>query len=404
MDSDGVSWLRGPILGKGAFGSVFLATLRHPKSRTKTSFFPPKMAVKSAEFSASGSLQKEKEILSNLRGCPCVVQCLGEETTFGRNGEMAYNVLLEYASGGTLADSIKKSNGVGLPEREVRRYTRCVLEGLCHVHDCGYVHCDLKPDNILLVPGKRGGGFVAKLGDFGLAKRGRQSKRHKLLLSSYLRGTTMYLAPETVVDHVQEFPSDVWSLGCVVLEMLTGKKPWNFKQNINSKQVLDMISNENALPEIPSWISREGRDFLKGCLVRKPGMRWSTDIMLNHPFVQGLDAAEFEEASDGTSEESLSYDSEFSSEYSSSISEEDEEEEEEGFVCVADTVEDDGLFEALTQASSSPTMEEDGLFQALTQASSIPTMEEDGLFQAPTPASSRPTMHEPSVIVIPADA
>ncbi|KAK4856293.1 hypothetical protein QYF36_016035 [Acer negundo] len=64
MDSDGVSWLRGPILGKGAFGSVFLATSRNPKSR----FFPPTMAVKSAEFSASASLQKEKEILNNLLG------------------------------------------------------------------------------------------------------------------------------------------------------------------------------------------------------------------------------------------------------------------------------------------------------------------------------------------------
>ncbi|KAI9196853.1 hypothetical protein LWI28_027566 [Acer negundo] len=356
MDSDGVSWLRGPILGKGAFGSVFLATSRNPKSR----FFPPTMAVKSAEFSASASLQKEKEILNNLLGCPHIVQCFGDETTFGTNGEMVYNVLLEYASGGTLADSIKKSNGVGLPEHEVRLYTRCILEGLCHVHDCDYVHCDLKPDNVLLVPNKTGAGFVAKIGDFGLAKRGRQSKKHKFL-SDYLRGTTMYLAPETVIDHVQELPSDVWSLGCVVLEMLTGQKPWNsLNQKLNSKQVLNLISDDKSLPEIPSGVSREARDFLKGCLVRKPGMRLTIEMLLYHPFVQGLDDQEFEVAEDGTSEESSSSyaaDSEFSSDccYSSFRSEEE-----------ADyTVEDD-----------------------------------DGLFQA----SKSPKMHRPSVIAIPADA
>ncbi|TXG72392.1 hypothetical protein EZV62_000971 [Acer yangbiense] len=325
MDGDGVSWLRGPILGKGAFGSVFLATSRNSKSR----FFPPTMAVKSAEFSSSASLQKEKEILNNLLGCSHVVQCFGDETTFGRNGEMVYNVLLEYASGGTLADSIKKSNGVGLPVSEVRLYTRCIVEGLCHVLDCDYVHCDLKPDNVLLVPNKSGAGFVAKIGDFGLTKRGRQSKKHKFL-SDYFRGTTMYLAPETVIDHIQELPSDVWSLGCVVREMLTGLKPWNsLNQKLNSKQVLNLISDDKTLPEIPSGVSREARDFLKR-------------------YDQEFEVAEY--GISGESSSSYAADSESSSDccYSSFRSEEE-----------ADyTVEDDdGLFhQALTQASSSPTM------------------------------------------------
>ncbi|KAM7461354.1 hypothetical protein LguiA_029475 [Lonicera macranthoides] len=78
------------------------------------------------------------------------IRCFGEETTICENGEMAYNLLLEYGSGETLADLIKKSNGKGLPESKVKCYNRSILKVLYHIHGCGYVHCDLKPDNILL--------------------------------------------------------------------------------------------------------------------------------------------------------------------------------------------------------------------------------------------------------------
>ena len=64
---------------------------------------------------------------------------------------MVYNLLLEYASGGTLSDLIKKSGRVCLHESDIKRYTKSMLKELSHVHDCGYVHCDLKPENVLLV-------------------------------------------------------------------------------------------------------------------------------------------------------------------------------------------------------------------------------------------------------------
>ena len=112
MSGDGDTWVRGPLLGKGAFGSVFLATSKKPKSRFHC--FPSTMAVKSAEVSLSASLQKEKEVHNNVQGCPFVIHCFGEEITTQQNGEnMVYNLLLEYASGGTLSDLIKKLGGVG---------------------------------------------------------------------------------------------------------------------------------------------------------------------------------------------------------------------------------------------------------------------------------------------------
>ncbi|CAI9766174.1 unnamed protein product [Fraxinus pennsylvanica] len=306
---DGVAWFRGAMIGKGSFGRVYLATLKNPKS--KYSCLPSVMAVKSAEVSVSGSIQKEREVLSNVKGCPNIIRCFGEETTMGENGVMAYNLLLEYGSGGTLADRIKKLGGKGLSESEVRVYARSILQGLNHIHGIGYVHCDLKPDNILLVhSGRRTrvSEFRAKIGDFGLAKRAQGNKKRKL--EPYWRGTPRYLAPEAVVDNVQEFPSDIWAFGCIVLEMLTGKPPWDGEKESNAEDILCKIKDGHELPKIPSEISKEARNFLKGCFVRKPMFRLTAEMLLNHPFLEGLDededeAEEFEEVEDLNEIESI---------------------------------------------------------------------------------------------------
>ncbi|GFP90022.1 mitogen-activated protein kinase kinase kinase anp1 [Phtheirospermum japonicum] len=307
---DGVAWFRGPIIGKGSFGRVYKATLKN--STSKYSCFPSVMAVKSAEVSCSGTIQKEREVMSNLNNTsPYLIKCFGDETTMGENGVMAYNLLLEYGSGGTLADRIEKSGGNGLPELEVRVHTRSVLRGLNHIHGFGYVHCDLKPDNILLLPNGRKGAniteFSAKIGDFGLAKRQKDSKKRKL--EPYWRGTPMYLSPETVIDSAQAAPSDVWAVGCIVLEMLTGKPAWDEK---NAEGILAKIGAINELPKIPGELSKDARDFLKCCFVRKSMYRFTCEMLLNHPFVDGLgiddeDLEDFEyECSDESEEDSFS--------------------------------------------------------------------------------------------------
>lgn len=331
---DGVAWFRGSMIGKGSFGRVYLATLKNPGS--KYSSYPSLMAVKSAEVSSSGSIQKEREVLSNVRGCPDIIRCFGEETTIGDNGAVVYNLLLEYGSGGTLAERIKQSGGNGLSEFEVKVFTRSILRGLNHIHESGYVHCDLKPDNILLVPdsGRRVfPNFRAKIADFGLAKRAKQSKKRKL--EPYWRGTPLYLSPEAVLDKVQDPPCDIWALGCIVLQMLTGKPPWNEKKELSADEILTKIGRE--LPKIPNEISKDARDFLKGCFVRKSMFRLTAEMLLNHSFVEGLgrdDAdEEVEVVEDLNDIESIllvsESDGEFSCDSSYYWSEGDEEEEEE---------------------------------------------------------------------------
>ncbi|KAI3761470.1 hypothetical protein L1987_51887 [Smallanthus sonchifolius] len=268
MYGDGVSWFRGAMIGKGSFGRVFVANLKNLKSRY--SLYPPIMAVKSADVSASGSIQKEKEVMDNICGCGNIIKCFGEEVTTGESGQMVYNLLLEYGSGGNLADLIK-NNGKGLPELDVRRYARSILHGLSHIHKRGYVHCDLKPQNVMLVTNYEGD-FVAKIGDFGLAKRVKQMR------DSYgcWRGTPMYLSPEVVIDGVQEQPADIWAFGCIVFEMLTGKPLWFLNQDLGIDEILSRSVDE------------EGRSFLKKCLCRKVMCRLSANMLLKHSFLQGL--------------------------------------------------------------------------------------------------------------------
>ncbi|ONI16504.1 hypothetical protein PRUPE_3G102600 [Prunus persica] len=168
--------------------------------------FPGLMAVKSAEVSDSESIRHEAEVLLDIKGCPFIIERFGEEITTSEEGgdHMVYNLLLEFAPGGTLGDLIEKSNGHGLPEAEVRRYTRSILEGIKHIHKFDCVHCDFT------------GSFVAKISDFGLAKKTKEN-------CGQWRGIPTYLSPEALNDSEQEPPSDIWSLGCIVLEMLTGK-------------------------------------------------------------------------------------------------------------------------------------------------------------------------------------
>ncbi|KAM1010801.1 hypothetical protein ACFX2C_046235 [Malus domestica] len=266
-------WVRGPKLGSGGFGSVYLATVKKPKLGCEG--FPTVMAVRT--FSEWSEQATESSYLYLFRDCPYVIGSYGKNLTIGGDGYVKYNVFLEYADGGTIGDLIKKSGGSGLCESDVRNYTKAILSGLEYIHESGYVHCDLKPENILLVTSSSG--FVPKIGDFGLAKTAMQ----KLTC----QGTSMYLSPEAVCCRFQEQPSDIWALGCVVLRMLMGRQPWEAKHGSKLDEPEPLVASK--VPNIPGWLSDDAKDFLGKCLVRDPFERSTAAELLNHQFVTKLD-------------------------------------------------------------------------------------------------------------------
>ncbi|KAK6162958.1 hypothetical protein DH2020_002799 [Rehmannia glutinosa] len=237
------------------------------------SHLPPLVAVKSSKLSESESLSKEKELLDKFQDCPSILRCFGDDITT-ENNEKLYNILLEYASGGCLVDRIHRK---GLTENIVSRYTKSILKALIHIHKLGYLHCDVKPHNVLIVGDHDH--EDAKLADFGSCK----CWRDDIGKSCDFRGTVIYAAPESISRQEYVPESDVWALGCTVLQMLTGKSPWVIdRKTMEAKDVLFKIGCSNDIPEIQRHkISKEAKDFLKKCLVKDPRARVSKYAQLS---------------------------------------------------------------------------------------------------------------------------
>ncbi|XP_010926984.1 mitogen-activated protein kinase kinase kinase 20-like [Elaeis guineensis] len=276
-------WVRGATVGRGSFATVSLAFV-HDGGESQ---LPKLMAVKSAPLSQSSFLQHEESILTRLQHCPYIIRCFSHDLAAGFDArEQSYNLFLEYASGGTLSDLVRRSGG-SFPETTVRRFTRSLLEGLRSIHAEGYVHCDIKLQNILV----QSDGDV-RIADFGLAKK----TGDKVDDCPRLRGTPIYMSPESVTRNEYEEPADIWSLGCAVAEMASGRPAWRFSGDGDVWALLLRIGFGDELPEIPAELSDEGKDFLRRCFAKDTEKRWTAEMLLGHPFV--ADSRSFDDDDD----------------------------------------------------------------------------------------------------------
>ena len=146
-----------------------------------------------------------------------------------------------------------------------------ILTAIKYLHKRDVVHCDLKPENILF----DSKGHV-KLVDFGLAKCTGSSNS--------LVGTPEYVAPEVLLKKKYDASADFWNLGCVLFEMLAGRPPFVEK---NLHEILKSIVNKEL--EVPSEISKEAGDVLKGLLEKDPKKRLKTTNLKKMAFFEGVD-------------------------------------------------------------------------------------------------------------------
>ncbi|RYR06131.1 hypothetical protein Ahy_B06g085923 [Arachis hypogaea] len=254
-----LQWKKVEVLGAGSYGTVYLGILVDEQKR-----FHSFIAVKSSIPKLAFSLKKEEQIFKSVwegesSGCQEIIQCFGTETTV-EHGRCFYNLFLEYAPHGSLADLIHKKP---LPETEVSVYARMIVKGLSHIHRKGIVHCDLKPENILVFPSldKEIANYQLKIADFGLSKT-KEEEADVELWKSKPRGTPLYLSPEAFSGHI-DAPMDIWALGCIVIEMLTGLPAWG-----ESPLLIEELSNDQqpqhslAIPEDDLGVKRV-RDLKK---------------------------------------------------------------------------------------------------------------------------------------------
>ncbi|KAJ4978864.1 hypothetical protein NE237_009644 [Protea cynaroides] len=261
-------WVRLNCIGRGSFGTVSLASYVSDGGV---------FAVKSVNSNSSltsqiDSLENEIQIVKSLSS-PYVVQYLGDDLTQESGDVSCRNLHIEYLQGGTAAD-VASRFGRNEKDRVVRSFTWCIVSALRYVHAMDFVHCDVKGKNVLLGSGSTAG--VAKLADFGSSKP--FSGDEKTILP---RGSPLWMAPEVVRGEKQGPESDVWSLGCTVIEMITGKPAWEDC----GADTLCRIAFSDSVPEFPAELSELGRDFIEKCLRREPSERWTCDQLLHHPFV-----------------------------------------------------------------------------------------------------------------------
>ncbi|KAL1804407.1 hypothetical protein DCAR_0936055 [Daucus carota subsp. sativus] len=287
-------WVPTKFLGQGSYGCVFRAEFASP-SLAYACNVPRTVAVKSVSQSLLWSLAFEKSVLCELGGCKEIVRCFEDEDfkTTNEDGTTSYNIVLEYADGGTLKQLIYSRGRI--PEYEASCYALMLLKGLSRVHGQGYVHCDMKPSNVLVfnIPRDEFKGVVKcnlKLADFGLAKKGGEKSLGAGEEYKH-RGTLLYNSPESVVFGVHEAAMDIWAVGCIVLELLLGEGGlWKKRIDEDAQCLAEMIVNYEddrlilLVPEL-DHLSENAKDFVRRCLTRRPEDRWTADELLRHPFV-----------------------------------------------------------------------------------------------------------------------
>ncbi|NWX15352.1 M3K19 kinase, partial [Aegotheles bennettii] len=272
-NKDPIMWTRGEVLGKGAYGTVYCGLTSQGQL----------IAVKQVVLETSDQLTTEKEyqkfheevdLLKTLKHINIVTYlgtCLEDNIL---------SIFMEFVPGGSISSVINRFGP--LPEIVLCKYTKQILQGVAYLHDNCVVHRDIKGNNVMLMPNG-----VVKLIDFGCARRlawvslsGTQSEMLKSV-----HGTPYWMAPEVINESGYGRKSDIWSVGCTIFEMATGKPPLASMDRIAAMFYIG--AHRGLMPSLPDRFSGTAVDFVRVCLTRDQHERPSALQLLDHPFVQG---------------------------------------------------------------------------------------------------------------------
>jgi len=269
-------WMKGQLIGKGTFGRVYLGM-----NITTGELIAVKQVEVNAKAAGSDkdkikelvkSLDQEIDTMQHLDH-PNIVQYLGCERK-----EYSISIFLEYISGGSVGSCIRKHGK--FEESVVSSLTRQTLLGLSYLHREGILHRDLKADNILLdLDG------TCKISDFGISKKSDNIYGNDVTNS--MQGSVFWMAPEVIRSQGQGYSAkvDIWSLGCVVLEMFAGKRPWSREEAIGAIYKLGSLNQAPPIPEdVSRAISIEGLSFMYDCFTIDPTERPTAETLLRAPF------------------------------------------------------------------------------------------------------------------------
>nr|GAT46540.1 kinase-like protein [Mycena chlorophos] len=221
------------------------------------------------------SLKREVALMKEVEH-PNLVRCMGLEQV-GDSGEQVI-VFSEYVFGTSLRSEIHKHGP--LAENAVRSTVAAILDGLVHLHSLGIVHGALKSSKVLV---DRASG-VYKIAGLGCSTAPGRLRDHSRAVPRAIWCT----APEVVRTQWREWgcAADVWSLGCLVLEMLSGRRAW---YDCEAVAVMFKLYHQSLRPAVPPDVvlSSAAADFLDKCLALQPHDRMSAAELRQHPFIAG---------------------------------------------------------------------------------------------------------------------
>ncbi|TPX10773.1 uncharacterized protein E0L32_008342 [Thyridium curvatum] len=252
----------GDCIGKGAFGSVYKAF----NWGTGEAVAVKQIKLGDLPKSELRMIEAEIDLLKNLHH-DNIVKYIG----FVKSSD-CLNIILEYCENGSL-HSICKAYGK-FPENLVGVYMTQVLQGLQYLHDQGVIHRDIKGANILTT--KDG---TVKLADFGVSTSTLAGPDKE----AQVVGTPYWMAPEIIQLSGATSASDIWSVGCTVIELLQGKPPYH---NLAAMPALFAIVNDDH-PPLPEGVSPAARDFLMQCFQKDPNLRVSARKLGKHAWIVG---------------------------------------------------------------------------------------------------------------------
>lgn len=283
-------------LGAGASGMVFLARDR---------MLNKKVAIKILRVmdrQAVISFQEEARTTNRLKH-KYIVDLLD----FGVTSEGSPYMVLEYIVGSSLAETISREGSLKLPD--FFSVFRRVCEALSYAHRNGVFHRDLKPGNILLTSDSDGA-FEIRIIDFGLSKILNESRERNKDQGVTLAGTPLYMSPDQGLGRKFDVRSEIYSLGCVMFETLTGSAPFE------SEGALELLAlhAEQQPPSLTDAVAASGgapkkfpmelEELIQVCLAKNPDKRYQSmdDLLEALKIAESAVSDEPLKESDGISE------------------------------------------------------------------------------------------------------